>query len=109
MKTLCLAIAITVSGCSGWTVGGITGGTVTGALAVGGGFAAVTAGREHGETYGWVTAGGAIAGGVAGYYLGECARREHDCRVVVILANCLGVGLPLIGAAVFVATFQGNG
>ena len=73
-----------------WTVGGTAGLVNVGALGVGG-IGAATQG-DYFEHHGVFPIAGAVAGGIAGHFLGQCARDDEEggaCRVAVIVADSL--------------------
>ena len=108
-KTLLFALVVAVCGCATsqypskqpersawWVAGGISSGTLVGAVGVSAAFVAA-------ENYvpPPAIAIGAVAGGVAGYFLGRCARDEGGaaCRVGAIVANVLAASIVTAAAA----------
>ena len=65
-----------------------------------------TEGHESGHANLVALAVGVLVGGVAGYFVGRCARNDADgttCRIATIVMNALGFGAPttfvFVGAA----------
>ena len=108
MKAMTLLITLALASCAApranqrsamWTVGGTAGLATVGALGIG----SIGLATDHDflAHHGVFTIGGAVAGGIAGHFLGQCARDDEEggaCRVGVIIADSvLGAILTTFG------------
>jgi len=93
MKSLIMTVLISslVVGCASgqrsraWTVGAIAPGAAAGGAT---GLAAAAGANASLEAIGAASAAGLIAGGIGGYYLGECARADNlGCKVAVLATD----------------------